>query len=216
MAKKFTKLFLGDVVHTVGSKVFRKLTTEQPIVEDELQGTWVFNQSITGDYFLINVSFISNNTQYERIYNEPDNSESLNYYNSAGYTEVYIYYMGSWTNEAYRTINITSKLAEVENGEELLAWLKANATKQDANTPTLITFTISGTTYQAEEGMTWLEWVGSAYNTLGFYCDGGRYNIRLGGNQYVQDSDGTAAIGSDIITNGGRYFIAEYGGGGSN
>ena len=28
----------------------------------------------------------------------------------------------------------------------------------------LITFTIDGTTYQAEEGMTWEEWVNSEYN----------------------------------------------------
>ena len=30
----------------------------------------------------------------------------------------------------------------------------------------LITFTIDGTEYQAEEGMTWGEWVNSEYNTL--------------------------------------------------
>jgi hypothetical protein len=32
----------------------------------------------------------------------------------------------------------------------------------------LITFTIEGETYQAEEGMTWGEWVESDYNTSGF------------------------------------------------
>ena len=31
----------------------------------------------------------------------------------------------------------------------------------------LITFTIDGTEYQAEEGMTWAEWVESEYNTVG-------------------------------------------------
>ena len=34
--------------------------------------------------------------------------------------------------------------------------------------PTLITFTIDGTEYQAEEGMTFGEWVDSEYNTAGF------------------------------------------------
>ena len=36
----------------------------------------------------------------------------------------------------------------------------------------LISFSIGGTTYQAEEGMTWAEWVASDYNTGGFYISG--------------------------------------------
>lgn len=36
----------------------------------------------------------------------------------------------------------------------------------------LISFTIEGTTYQAEEGMTYAQWVDSKYNTGGFYTDG--------------------------------------------
>ena len=34
-----------------------------------------------------------------------------------------------------------------------------------AGSVTLITFTINGTSYQAEEGMTWGDWVNSIYNT---------------------------------------------------
>lgn len=34
-----------------------------------------------------------------------------------------------------------------------------------AGSVTLITFTIAGDTYQAEEGMTWGDWVNSIYNT---------------------------------------------------
>ena len=34
---------------------------------------------------------------------------------------------------------------------------------------TIINFTIDGTEYQAEEGMTWAQWVESAYNNGGFY-----------------------------------------------
>ena len=34
---------------------------------------------------------------------------------------------------------------------------------------TIINFTIDGTSYQAEEGMTWGEWVDSASNTIGLY-----------------------------------------------
>ena len=34
---------------------------------------------------------------------------------------------------------------------------------------TMISFTIDGTSYQAEEGMTWAQWIESAYNNGGFY-----------------------------------------------
>lgn len=34
--------------------------------------------------------------------------------------------------------------------------------------PTMISFTIGGTTYQAEEGMTWAEWCDSQYDTYGY------------------------------------------------
>lgn len=52
----------------------------------------------------------------------------------------------------------------------------------DGEEATLITFTIDGTEYQAEEGMTWQGWLGSDYNTLsitptftGGAADGGNY-----------------------------------------
>ena len=35
--------------------------------------------------------------------------------------------------------------------------------------PAIINFTIGGDSYQAEEGMTWAQWVESAYNNSGFY-----------------------------------------------
>lgn len=35
-----------------------------------------------------------------------------------------------------------------------------------------ISFTIAGTSYQAEEGMTWAEWVASSYNTDGYTYNG--------------------------------------------
>ena len=33
----------------------------------------------------------------------------------------------------------------------------------------MIEFTINGVTYQAEEGMTWKEWINSEYNISGFF-----------------------------------------------
>ena len=38
-------------------------------------------------------------------------------------------------------------------------------------TPT-INITIDNVVYYAEDGMTWLQWINSKYNTLGLYTDG--------------------------------------------
>ena len=59
-------------------------------------------------------------------------------------------------------------------------------------TPALISFTIDGTSYQAEEGMTWEQWVNSDYNTGFSVLDNTIYNGRRNG--YV---DGVVC--SDII-----------------
>lgn len=44
-----------------------------------------------------------------------------------------------------------------------------NVGEAEEETPTLISFTIGSTTYQAEEGMTWADWCASEYNTDGWY-----------------------------------------------
>lgn len=93
----------------------------------------MFNDNLTiNDNFSYTLQFISNNTTYEAIevegYSQPPfvGSPILRY----GNDEVYHDVGAEWLNEAYKTITITSKLSEVTNGDELLALLQANATKQ--------------------------------------------------------------------------------------
>ena len=50
-------------------------------------------------------------------------------------------------------------------------WVNVNTGETYSNV-TLISFTISGTSYQAESGMTWAQWVASSYNTGGFTVSG--------------------------------------------
>ena len=100
---------------------------------DELAGTWFFNDILTiSDDFSYDLQFESNNTTFNVIYGEgfspsPFAQISALYY---GIDIVYTDNTHEWANEAYRTITITSKLSEVTDGETLLAWLQANATKQ--------------------------------------------------------------------------------------
>ena len=102
---------------------------------------------------------------------------------------------------------VSTSASNVEAAKVLftLAWKEAG--------PSLISFTIAGTSYQAEEGMTWEEWVNSDYNTSDYYCSGKIYynrtndymafggSVRIGYTEFDQE-----VIGSDTITNGMTYY----------
>ena len=122
-ATEVTKAYMGETL------VYEK--SEQ----DELAGTWVFNDYVNIDTnFSYTISFISNNIEFSRIAGQ--NLEdpffkmiTLTYAQNDGHL-TNAFNNESWVNTAYKTITITSKLSEVANGSELLAWLQANATKQ--------------------------------------------------------------------------------------
>lgn len=100
---------------------------------DELAGTWVFNDSI---------SLPNNSTKLSYAQDEVGNTYTFDFvcgdstyigiiaYSSNFSTGTNVYSNSSWVNESYKTITITSKLSEVTNGDTLLTWLQANATKQ--------------------------------------------------------------------------------------
>lgn len=126
--------------------------------QDELAGTWVFNDTIDTSQFFstpdgsmyygyeqdptprfsILVNFNSNNMEFLGIG-----------FSDAGIVTVRAHdayygrdnpFMGTskgWSSDAYKTITITSKLSEVTNGEAFLTWLQANGTKQSTPQPTL-------------------------------------------------------------------------------
>ncbi len=99
-------------------------TVEGAVTEDELAGTWVFNDTIDAySTMYIYVSFTCNGNQCSAIWTDDG------WLNFEGIPDS-VYVETGWKDEAYKTITITSKLSEVINGSELLAWLKANATKQ--------------------------------------------------------------------------------------
>lgn len=300
---------------------------EEPEVEDELQGTWVFNDTLTLDTTVhYSVNFTSNGVSYTWLTVWHDSEvrpkpKSLYFTNSD--VEFEVYYSG-WYEQIYKTITITSKLAEVTDGAELLTWLKANATKQGAQepslpiwngtdltgttwnipagwsatagygifyveftysgetfhtmyigynggtskdnyitiaegksniiyltpsselsftfneggdtslidwlkengeltshqmpTPTLINFTIEGTSYQAEEGMIWKEWASSTYNTSQFYCGDTTNQLVYNDGEYQHyiQASGTFVLGDDAIINGFAYTDYKHRGGGAD
>lgn len=65
----------------------------------------------------------------------------------------------------------------------------------------VITFTIDGTEYQAEEGMTWEQWVNSKYNISGMY---------LGDDRHVRNSDGLLIAAQGVAVYSTDPIIAGY------
>ena len=73
---------------------------------------------------------------------------------------------------------------------------------------TLITFTINGTSYQAEDGMTWGEWVNSSYNTDGFVLNTKYENTIATDNKFsllVYDG-GSGVYATTTIVAGHQYI----------
>ena len=69
----------------------------------------------------------------------------------------------------------------------------------------LISFTIDGTTYQAEEGMTWGEWVDSQYSNGLFNIYNGTY-VKSNSGYYISNSNGNErVVQGNLITDSGIY-----------
>ena len=73
----------------------------------------------------------------------------------------------------------------------------------------LITFTIDGTTYKAEEGMTWGEWVESEYNTGGYIADAGLIIASDGSHNVAGNGTGSVYL-SENIQPGVKYLLPFY------
>ena len=56
--------------------------------------------------------------------------------------------------------------------KDYYSYVRPFASLDNNGVTNLITFTIDSVEYYAEEGMTFMEWCGSSYNTDGFYIDG--------------------------------------------
>lgn len=72
----------------------------------------------------------------------------------------------------------------------------------------IISFTIDGTSYQAEEGMTWAQWIDSDYNTGGFAVGVGENSIRNGQKYLYTSSNMQLVASSDTVISGGVYTFA--------
>ena len=76
------------------------------------------------------------------------------------------------------------------------------------STTTLISFTIDGVAYQAEEGMTWRDWCSSEYNTDGYMADPDVGYIYTDDLSQIVGTGATRPVDSmDEISNGMSYVL---------
>lgn len=121
----------------------------------------------------------------------------------AGAARVFKKVSGIWV-EQEELANVVEDGVRYKNGGEI---------ESIAPPVTLISFTIDGTSYQAEEGMTWAEWVASSYNTIGAYISTRNslviYPHPSWGDCTVWDAaDNKGEYSSDTIKSGYAYTIA--------
>lgn len=116
------------------------------VEEDELAGTWVFNDDIydggegSGTY---NVNFVSNGVSYTSMQFDYQGMGYNIYYDSTQVASGSDVSGTTFSDPAYKMTTIASNLSEVENGETLLTRLKANATKQKSDEPAYYTTTVA-------------------------------------------------------------------------
>ena len=109
------------------------------------------------------------------------------------------------------------------NGQETVGNLNYYDEEDVVITPTSkpkINFIVNGITYEAENGMTWEDWVNSEYNTGTFSIDGNYIYGAIYSHTIVYNRDTYQNVNkNDTIISGGTYAYTINGafhGGGSN
>lgn len=157
-----------------------------------------------------NISFTSNNNSYYQIVYFA-NVLSYSFYDSTGEDSsliVYRFGQSKWTKDVYKTITLAT---DQTVSADFYNWAitGGNLVKQPA--VTLINFTIAGTAYQAESGMTWEQWCNSSYNTGGYYVNYlGNIAVGAGGGGgatvTTDSAHNNSVTSTDVITAAAYYY----------
>ncbi len=101
------------------------------VFSDSLAGEWLIfeNPALLDPRVLWNVDFTSNGNSYDQL---DIMGNYIMYHKGNKFVGAYVLDYdgkGEWEDENYRTVRFTSTLSEVENGDTLVKWLQANATR---------------------------------------------------------------------------------------
>ena len=134
-----TSLQVGGTVYNIPQGGAVEYATDEEIdalfeaaePQDELIGTWVFNERLNiEEDALYLVSFISNELTFRKIQLNYSGftGQQMDYVDAPG-EETNVFDTRSWMDNNYKTIQITG-VSALTNREAFETWLKANATKQ--------------------------------------------------------------------------------------
>ena len=138
---------------------YRQITLEKPATGElkawleanavrlPLIGTWVFNSRLSdsatkGKTITGNVEFVSNSVSYTSMTINYGAAHGDNGYSVSDtlYGATQVYTIGSWKNQAYRTITFTQPV-QYQGNEEFVKWFTANAKPLPAKGKTLNEYT---------------------------------------------------------------------------
>lgn len=193
-------------------KIFGSSTDIKPTLANSSNGS-IFQETDTGDSYI----YSAENNTWKKI------SSSSGGSSTAGITDINIEadmiatLTADNNSKYYKFTGVTTTkftngyIYQVDNTNSCWNVFSSNGT---VSLKTFIQFTIDGSTHQAEEGMTWADWVASDYNTEGYII----YDIS--GSNYICNSLGTYAVAkgsnqvatTDIIISGTAYSLAMIGG----
>lgn len=109
------------------------------------------------------------------------------------------YSTNSWEMDGGRQVTI---LEEVNASTEYSKWF-TNSTRPGGMDA--ISFTINDVTYYADTGMSWTQWVNSAYNTGGYTVESGSGRVLSSAGNTVGTSTGSTVIGGQTIAANGVF-----------
>lgn len=154
--RKFTKLNLGNTAASSGGRAFRKLST---------------------------VSVEETVTEYTISINSADNFYENGSYGTIKSGETKTITLTEHLPHTFTVFGATGEVKEVEGNEFLYTYeitisnptgdVLISGSSEKPAPALIISFTINGVSYDAEEGMTFEQWIASEYNTGGFeLCTG--------------------------------------------
>lgn len=130
---------------------------------------------------------------------------------------LYLAYDTSLTRQAmadlFNSLGTPSTSQSVEIGSTNLAKLTSADIQiaYDKNwaispTPSAFTLVLNNVNYQCDFGMTWAQWIASAYNTDGYYLDNGIVYESTGTNVVIE-SNGSIAMSNKLVRGGATYNV---------
>lgn len=196
------------------------LTTAPSILPATTLNEWCYNRMFYGCTSLVTAPELPATTLTENCYTGMFyNCNSLNYIKALFTTKPSFTYTNDWVNGVSSTgtfiKNATATWNVTGNAGIPEGW---TVEIDGGSTSNLISFTMLGVSYQAEEGMTWGEWVNSKYNTCGAYIlSNGKITLRASDFDYIYNTTTDEYNGvykTDIIQNNHQYN--GYGGSGGD